>query len=116
MVRERWLNLNGRWEFEIDNGRSGRDRKLHEAKRLNGCIVVPFCPESKLPGVERKDFMAAVWYRREFSVPADRDLIEVISGLRGPHAMKCFTAFHARGLGTIRAFLFAREGPVSHSH
>lgn len=56
MVRERWLNLNGRWEFEIDNGRSGRDRKLHEAKRLNGCIVVPFCPESKLPGVERKDF------------------------------------------------------------
>ena len=24
MVRDRWVNLNGRWEFEIDHGRSGR--------------------------------------------------------------------------------------------
>ena len=64
MVRDRWLNLNGCWEFEIDHGRSGKARKRFEADRLEGKIIVPFCPESKLSGVEYKDFMAAVWYRR----------------------------------------------------
>lgn len=29
MVRDRWVNLNGRWEFEIDHGKSGRARQLH---------------------------------------------------------------------------------------
>jgi len=67
--RKNWINLNGKWEFEIDNGKSGRERKLYESEKLNGEIIVPFCPESKLSGVENKDFMAAVWYRRIFSVP-----------------------------------------------
>lgn len=69
MVREQWINLNGEWEFEIDHGKSGKERKRFEADRLNGKIIVPFCPESKLSGVENKDFMAAVWYRKEFTVP-----------------------------------------------
>lgn len=68
-VRENWLNLNGTWQFEIDHGKSGIARKLQEADKLSGTIVVPFCPESKLSGVEYKDFMAAVWYKREFTVP-----------------------------------------------
>lgn len=69
LVRENWINLNGCWEFEIDHGNSGKARKLYEAEKLQGKILVPFCPESKLSGVEYKDFMAAVWYRREFEVP-----------------------------------------------
>ena len=28
-----------------------------------------FRPESKLSGVEYKDFMATVWYKRDFTVP-----------------------------------------------
>ena len=71
MVRDKWLNLNGCWEFEIDHGRSGKARKLFEAEGLNGKIIIPFCPESKLSGVEYKDFMAAVWYRKEFTLPDD---------------------------------------------
>lgn len=69
LVREAWMNLNGRWEFEMDHGKSGRARGLYEKDKLDGEIIVPFCPESKLSGVEYKDFMAAVWYRREFTVP-----------------------------------------------
>jgi beta-galactosidase/beta-glucuronidase len=34
-------------------------------------INVPFCPESKLSGVERTDFMLGVWYKRDFEIPAD---------------------------------------------
>lgn len=66
LVRNNWINLNGQWEFEIDPGKSGKERKLFSSNKLKGIITVPFCPESKLSGVENKDFMAAVWYRREF--------------------------------------------------
>ena len=63
-----WRNLNGQWQFEIDFGKSGRDRGLIKAEALKGEITVPFCPESKLSGVEYKDFMPAVWYRREVEI------------------------------------------------
>lgn len=71
MVREKWINLNGVWEFEIDHGKSGRERMLFESGRLNSSINVPFCPESKLSGLEYRDFMNAVWYRKHFSLPVD---------------------------------------------
>lgn len=66
--RKNWLNLNGIWEFEIDNSKSGIDRKLYLAERLSGSITVPFCPESELSGVGNRDFMNAVWYRRTFDL------------------------------------------------
>ena len=63
--RENWLNLNGVWQFEIDNGRSGIARGLAEADaKLSDQILVPFCPESKLSGIEHTDFMYGVWYKR----------------------------------------------------
>ena len=63
--RQNWLNLNGLWQFEIDNGRSGLARGLAEENAcLSGQILVPFCPESRLSGVEHKDFMYGLWYRR----------------------------------------------------
>ncbi|MHB1458501.1 MAG: glycoside hydrolase family 2 protein, partial [Armatimonadota bacterium] len=71
LVREKWQNLNGEWQFCIDNGKSGRARKLFEADSLDGTITVPFCPESVLSGVGYKDFMPAVWYRRGFTMPDD---------------------------------------------
>ena len=46
--RASWLNLNGEWEFEIDNGSSGQERRLQSDTALSGRITVPFCPESKL--------------------------------------------------------------------
>ena len=70
--RDSWLNLNGEWQFEIDHGRSGKARKLFEdAVALGGKILVPFCPQSKLSGVEYKDFMAAVWYKRTVELTAE---------------------------------------------
>lgn len=70
-VRENWLSLNGEWDFEIDNGLSGKDREFFKRPRLNGKINVPFCPESSLSGVGNKDFMNCVWYRRGLDIPAE---------------------------------------------
>ena len=64
-VRSQWLNLNGQWQFEIDQGRSGEERGLqNEGRALSGTITVPFCPESKLSGIGYVDFMYGVWYKR----------------------------------------------------
>ena len=54
-----WLNLNGQWEFAFDFGNSGRDRKMWEAPRYDHEITVPYCPESKLSGIEYIDFIPA---------------------------------------------------------
>ncbi len=68
-VRRDWLCLNGQWEFEIDAGDSGLERGLLE-RPLKDRIVVPFCPESTLSGIGNTDFMNAVWYRRQVTLPA----------------------------------------------
>lgn len=70
-VRSGWMNLNGLWQFEMDQGASGRDRGLIEKVHLDQQIVVPFCMESRLSGIGYTDFMNAVWYRRTFTLPEE---------------------------------------------
>lgn len=71
--RENWLNLNGEWQFEIDHGNSGESRKLFEnGKSFSQKIQVPFCPESKLSGIENVDFMNSVWYKRTFTITEEQ--------------------------------------------
>ena len=68
-VREDWLCLNGEWQFEIDQGDSGIHRGLLERDLIDK-ITVPFCPESKLSGIENHDYYNAVWYRRTVTIPS----------------------------------------------
>jgi beta-galactosidase/beta-glucuronidase len=72
MERSDWMNLNGEWQFEFDFGKSGRERKLFEQKTLNSKIIVPFCPESELSGVNYKDFIPSVWYKRTFDITKEQ--------------------------------------------
>ncbi len=67
--REKWLCLNGEWEFEIDKSVSGTARRLFEKEHLDGKITVPFCPESVLSGIGDTDFLNCVWYRRDLDLP-----------------------------------------------
>jgi beta-galactosidase/beta-glucuronidase len=69
-VRDQWLCLNGEWQFEIDRGDSGEERGL-KTSELQQRITVPFCPESELSGIGCTDFMTAVWYRREVTIPTE---------------------------------------------
>lgn len=66
--RNEWINLNGEWEFEVDGGCSGRERELYKKEKFDEVINVPFCPESKLSGIERKDMMNCVWYKRRINI------------------------------------------------
>jgi beta-galactosidase/beta-glucuronidase len=70
--RPDWLNLNGAWQFRMDPGASGAEQNWQRKDlAFDREILVPFCMESDLSGVGHKDFMPAVWYRRQFSVPGN---------------------------------------------
>ena len=75
-VRERWMNLNGEWDFLFDFGNSGVERELFRTGRLAEAeprkITVPFCPESRLSGIGYVDWIAAVWYHRTVSLTAEQ--------------------------------------------
>lgn len=70
--RKNWLNLNGEWDFEFDFGNSKYESGIIDRKEWETKIVVPFCPQSKLSGIEYTDFIPAVWYRKTVSVTAEQ--------------------------------------------
>ena len=66
MTRSTWLNLNGLWNYAI----TPKDERQPVA--YQGDILVPFCVESSLSGVQKEvGADHALWYQREFSVPKD---------------------------------------------
>jgi beta-galactosidase/beta-glucuronidase len=66
MVRDNWINLNGRWDFYAD--RKDTLRNPDEVE-WNSSILVPFSPETAASGIGDTGFQAGVWYRRSFDSP-----------------------------------------------
>ena len=69
--RKNWANLNGEWDFEFDFGNSKFESGILEKDNWDNKILVPFCPESKLSGIEYTDFIPAVWYRKNINITAE---------------------------------------------
>lgn len=68
MVREKWTNLNGAWEFSIT------PLEQEQPEEFESRILVPFPVESTLSGVTKPVTPdQAVWYRREFQVESPED-------------------------------------------
>ncbi|KIL40011.1 glycoside hydrolase family 2 [Gordoniibacillus kamchatkensis] len=70
-VRNEWINLNGEWEFEFDDARTGEREGWHRGAPLSRRITVPFCPQSKLSGIGETGFHDVVWYRKQVDIPAE---------------------------------------------
>lgn len=65
MVRSDWQNLNGLWQYAI----TPKGEKA--PKNYDGDILVPFCIESALSGVQKEvGADNALWYSKSFSVPS----------------------------------------------
>ncbi|GAA1898692.1 glycoside hydrolase family 2 protein [Actinomadura bangladeshensis] len=66
LVRDSYLNLNGRWEYAFAEYSSDGT----EPAEYDGEIVVPFSPESALSGVARQLLPdETLWYRRSVRLP-----------------------------------------------
>lgn len=64
MVRKDWLNLNGLWKYAITEAVAYRPNTFEEN------ILVPFCIQSPLSGVQRNVTSGQrLWYRRLFDLP-----------------------------------------------
>ncbi len=65
LVRPDWSNLNGLWEYAI------REAGAAEPTTFDGEILVPFCVESSLSGVQKlMNEKQELWYKRSFEVPS----------------------------------------------
>jgi len=62
--RREWSNLNGEWNFG-----------LGENRLLDRSIIVPFCPQSALSGIDQRITDDVLWYRRQFDAPAAERLL-----------------------------------------
>jgi hypothetical protein len=66
MVREKWMNLNGLWDYAL----TAKDSQAPE--EADGKILVPFPVESALSGVGKKVTPDnKVWYYRTFEIPEE---------------------------------------------
>ena len=61
MKRDSFLNLNGKWDFAVSETRP---------ESYDKTILVPFCPESRLSGInEHFPEGSGLWYRRKVVLP-----------------------------------------------
>lgn len=72
--RRQWLNLNGPWEFRIDDQSIGLEQRwFTPSAEFPDTILVPFSLESPRSGIGDRSFHPCVWYRRSFTIPFEWD-------------------------------------------
>ncbi|NQU24562.1 MAG: hypothetical protein HQ567_25035 [Candidatus Nealsonbacteria bacterium] len=70
--RQAWLCLNGEWQFRFDPEDRGVDQRwFATAEGFDRRIMVPFCWQSKLSGIEDTTGQQIGWYFRTVKVPGD---------------------------------------------
>lgn len=66
LVRDNWINLNGKWRFTFDD--ELRYARPEDVAEWTHEINVPFAVETELSGIQDTGFHRAVWYQREFEI------------------------------------------------
>lgn len=90
--REEWTNLNGYWEYAFTD-RTGRP------EQFDGKILVPFSPESRRSGVEKRlEPGGYLWYRR--SVMVEKQQCRRLILHFGAVDQKCALWWNGKCIGT----------------
>ena len=67
--REKWMNLNGKWNFVFDDFGVGKDEAWYAGNRkFDKEINVPYPWESELSGIANTEYRGQAWYQREIEL------------------------------------------------
>jgi len=110
LQRADWLCLNGKWDYQ---GGPATTNALAPEKPIaftgkTEQILVPYCPESVLSGIQRKQEIN-MWYRRKFTIPASWKNRQIIIHFdAAAHNTTLFVNGHKAGThaGNYDAFSF----------
>lgn len=80
--------LNGQWDFGFKKAKRGfkfsdDEKRAIEVREQNECthkINVPFCVESELSGIQYKDFINMVWYKKTVEIKKDGNRVFLCFG------------------------------------
>lgn len=68
--RDNWIDLNGEWEFDFDDGDVGERQGWYAGRILTSTILVPFCYQSELSGIGKTEIHPVVWYQKSVDIPS----------------------------------------------
>jgi len=68
VYREKFLSLDGEWDFAFDRENKGLKECWQSVDRLPLKINVPFVYQSELSGINSSEFCDVVWYKRQFAL------------------------------------------------
>lgn len=69
LTRPSWLNLNGIWDFDVDEENRGQQEDWPSRTVWSNQIIVPFAPGTSASSVSLDFDPTRVWYHRTFSRP-----------------------------------------------
>lgn len=70
-ARERWITLNGQWNFAFDDQNKGLLNEWFKETIIEAKINVPFAYQTELSGINDQAVHPIVWYQRDFSIPEE---------------------------------------------
>lgn len=73
LTRDRWTSLNGEWKFAFDDGNKGLSEKWYRGFDSRKSIIVPFCYQSELSGINTDEPHDTLWYEKSICI-AEEDL------------------------------------------
>ena len=82
-VRERWLSLNGRWDFAFDDEDQGHSAHWERGFTPTHSINVPFAFQTELSGIGDTTFHDRMWYQHTIADPRLDDGSRVLLHLEG---------------------------------
>jgi hypothetical protein len=110
LQRNNWMSLNGKWDYQGGKNAANAldpDKPVSFENTMEQ-IRVPYCPESVLSGIQRKQEIN-MWYRRSFSIPSSWQNKQVIIHCEAvAHHATIFVNGHKAGThaGSYDAFSF----------
>lgn len=73
LVRNDWLNLNGKWNFVFDDDNIGEEKQYFKKFPESQEILVPFTYETKMSGINDETIHENIWYSNNINLNLNKD-------------------------------------------